>query len=469
MFSYYPIIMKRLFGILFFYTISSAFGFSLDFNFKDGETVCNEMHDKISTEFSKWVSVPIDYKKPEGTKTLIYAYTKKEFNPSLPTLIYFVGGPGSSSRGAEFSLPKTNVIFFEQRGISCSRPKTRELFLDPKFYSSEKTAADGLMVLNAYGIKKAAIYGHSYGTVPATIFASKYPQRTQSLLLEGVVFKADASLWISPRKVQYMQDFFDNLTKEKQERILSFSERADVPKTWFSFIARMSLSVGNFQNGLTDFLESTLFAADSSEASDAAVASMFTSMVPKADTTTPAEEKGYGEVTMGMIACQEMNMANPMLSHLLLFKDGRLVPDRNNTERTSMCDPLGLAHNQNNFYSVEKYPINVPVTYFLGEYDPATSLDQGLSHFKNAQSQNKQALIMLGGGHTPNIEKVMESRYCDPTKENCDHYKQQLIELNIFEKATRGIKISKEDIQSFNSAGTDQWVDSVKDGGWNIP
>lgn len=447
-------------AVLFFAMIYSvmASGFSLDFEFKNGETVCNEMADKMSSEFSKWVQVPIDYKNPQSEKTAIYSYTKKKFNPNLPSLIYFVGGPGSSSRGLEFSLNKTNVIFFEQRGISCSRPKTREIFLNPKFYSSENTAADGLMVLNAFGVKKAAVYGHSYGTVPATIFASKYENRTQALLLEGVVFKADESLWIAPRKVKYIEDFFYSLTKEQQQRITEFTNRNDVPKNWFSFMGRMTLGVGNFQEGFTSFLQSTLFDTTENRAmSDEDVASMFTQMVPHADTTTPAEENGYGEITMGMIACQEMNMANPELSHLLVFRNGHLVPDRNNIERISMCDPLGLADNKGTIFTAEKYPIHVPVTYFLGEYDPATSLDQGLSHFKNANSKIKQALVMPGGGHTPNIETVIEAGNCDPKKETCEEYRQQLLEVNIFEKASMGKLITPIEINEFNSSGKLHW------------
>jgi proline iminopeptidase len=380
---------------------------------------------------------------------------KKNFNPALPTLIYFVGGPGGTSRGIEFSLPTTNVIFFEQRGISCSRPATRKLFLDPKFYSSENTAADALLILDAYEIKKASLYGHSYGTVPATIFASKYPERTNSLILEGVVFKADESLWISPRKVKYMQDFFDSLPKEKQDRIISFSERSDVAKTWFSLIARMTLGVGNFVEGLNGFLDSTVFAKDST---DLELAEQISSMIPKIDITTPAEQNGFGEITMGMISCQEMNMTNTMMSHLLYFKDRKLVPDRMNIDYYSMCIPLGLSKFKKDFYTAEKYPIHVPVTYFLGEFDPATSLDQGLAHFKNAQSSNKQALVLLGGGHTPNIEKVIESSYCKPEVENCEEYKQRFIQVNIFEMAVRGLKISAADIEKLNYSGPAQWI-----------
>ena len=441
--------------LLFVLFTQKGHAFSLDFDFVDGPTVCAKEISNIESELSKWVPVPIDYSNSSSKKTLIYTYTKKIFNPKLTSVLYLVGGPGGSSRSSEFSLPNTNVIFFEQRGISCSRPSTKELFLNPKFYSSENTAHDALLILNAYGIKKAAIYGHSYGTVPATIFASKYPQRTKALVLEGVVYKADESLWIPQSKIKHIEDYFYSLTLEQQERILSFSEREDVPNTWFSFIARMTLGVGNFQNGLTGFLESTLFNKD--EQDDASLAAMLSTMLPKVDTATPAEQQGYGEITMGMVACQEMNLSNPLLSHLLYFKNGHLIPDRNNTELGSMCVPLGLT-NIKTFYSAKKYPIHVPVTYFLGEFDPATSLEQGLSHYNNAQSIQKQALIMKGGGHVSNLEKLIEAGYCDASKPDCIRYKQQKTQSYLFEKAVNAKKITDKDIELFNGLGTSRWM-----------
>jgi hypothetical protein len=67
---------------------------------------------------------------------------------------------------------------------------------------------------------------------------------------------------------------------------------------------------------------------------------------------------------------------------------------------------------------------------------------------------------MIAGGHTPNIEKVMEASYCDPAKENCERYRQQLLEQQIFEKASIGKIITSEDIKQFNSAGPLQWINA---------
>ncbi len=125
----------------------SVRAFFIPERYKNGQEVCLEHAAEISAEKAVWVSVPIDYTMPELGSTQIYAYTKKVFNPDLPSVIFFTGGPGVSSRSAEFELPDFNVIFFEQRGISCSRPESKTLFLNPKFYSSENTARDALAVI----------------------------------------------------------------------------------------------------------------------------------------------------------------------------------------------------------------------------------------------------------------------------------------------------------------------------------
>lgn len=434
---------------------SVCWSFNLNFIYQSGSEVCKLIIEKSPQEFGRWIEVPIDYNQPSGPKTKIYSYTLKKFDATKTSVIYFIGGPGSSSHGNEFSLPNTNVIFFEQRGIGCSRPLTKELFLNPQFYSSENTAQDALMVLNNYRVLKAAIYGHSYGTVPATIFASMFPERTKSLLLEGVVFKADESLWISKRKIELMENFIHELPENKRQRILEFSARADVHPSWFSYIAKMTMAVGNFKNGLMEFLERTIFDAS---LSDEYLASMLNGMIPsKPNLTTPAEESGFGEITMAMISCQEMSMANPNMSHLLHFDKEHLVPDKFNFEREDLCRPLGLENIIKPQYSAELYPISptIPTIYFLGEYDPATSLAQGLSHYYWNQSKNKQVLISMHGGHAPNLELLTQAMYCDSTNKGCT---QQNIEISLFEKSIAGKKIKLQDLEKINKKAERKWI-----------
>ena len=401
--------------------------------------------------------MPVDYNNPSGEKTSIYTYTKKRFDPGMPTLVYIVGGPGGTPRGTEFQLPNSNVLFFDQRGTACSRPETRNQFVNPHFYSSENTAHDILMILDSYQINKAVIYGHSYGTIPGTIFASKYPARVEHLILEGVVFHADATLWDAPRRKTNIERFFYSMSLAEQRKVLAISARSDVPKYWFSFMGRIMLASGGFASKFRTFLDQTLFqSSDNQNETDHSFVEMMNNVVPKIDPNAPDEEFFYGDVTMGMLGCQEMNMADPDLGELI-FENGHLVNDKINLERISICSPLGLDQVTGDFYRAEQYPFVTPVTYLLGEEDSLTVIDQGIAHFKNSESLNKQMLIMSEGGHMPNLDQLMEASLADQTPESQKHYRQQLNEQVIFEKIIRNRRITHLDLVDYNNSGDRKW------------
>lgn len=440
---------------------SIAYSFRLPVDYVDGQSLCRARLADDTSEIGKWIDVPAYYKTTSAVQTQIYYYMKKKFNPKLQTLIYFIGGPGAATRGYEFDLPNTNIIFFDQRGVACSLPPTRAMFLDPQFYSSEAIANDALMILNDLQVEKVAVYGHSYGTVPATIFASKYADRTLSLILEGVIFKADESLWVPQGKINLMQEFYDSLSEQQKNLIIKVSRRDDIPKNWFSFMARTAMAIGNFKNGMYEFLNQSVFSADiNDENALSTFAKMMTDFVPKVDLTTPAESFTYSDVMRAMVACQELGMSQPEFSHFLNFENGRFVPDRNNIDNQSNCVPLGLDLNKAQPYTAEKYPVTVPVTYFLGAHDPMTSLEQGLRHFQNAASVQKQVLIMLEGGHNPNLDMLMKFRHChykNGTFDFCEKDEQLLMQIELFEKAVVGGYISEAEIEQYNSNGPNRW------------
>ena len=127
------------------------------------------------------------------------------------------------------------------RGISCSKPLTENLFLDSRFYSSENTAKDAKAIIDFLGIKKAVIYGQSYGTVPATIFASLFKSKTEALIIEGVIYEGNESLWHSRVKKDLLQQFFDKQPDDIKLKILNLSQSGKLPKTWFSKLGGMML------------------------------------------------------------------------------------------------------------------------------------------------------------------------------------------------------------------------------------
>ena len=121
-----------------------------------------------------------------GKQVHLSSYTKKPFQKGLPTILFIAGGPGASPRDSEFDLIGYNIIFFEPRGLGCSKPDSKATFVDPLFYSTQQTVDDIKVVLEDYKVDKAIVYGHSYGTMVATIFAHRYPKLVELLVLEGI-------------------------------------------------------------------------------------------------------------------------------------------------------------------------------------------------------------------------------------------------------------------------------------------
>ena len=428
-----------LFSILFLF---NARAFVLPEVYVSGEELCKSRD--LNQEFGQYVEVPAFYDSHLTQKTKIYFYTKKKFNQSLPSLLFFTGGPGVSSRSAEFDIDGTNVIFLEQRGISCSKPSEKYLFLNPKFYSSKNTARDALAVLDYLKISKITVYGQSYGTIPATIFASLFPERTNSLVIEGVIYKADHTLWNSEIKKRLIQNLFDQQPKEVQDKILALNSSGILPSTWFSKLAGMVLYLNN---GVDIF--PTFFANVITMDQDALV-SFVSNFYPK---ETVAEDYSFGDVMMGMIGCQEISMNDKTLSLDLEFSKRELVYAKKSSDFYERCVPLNLIENNSEYFYAIKYPVYVNTYYFLGENDGATDLDQGMNHFRNVAKANKSLILLEKGGHLPLLGLLKDNRFCDEQSEDCSGLQQNKAIENIFKKIIYQDEVSDFDIENLSLLG----------------
>ncbi|MES3037746.1 MAG: alpha/beta hydrolase, partial [Bdellovibrionota bacterium] len=161
--------------------------------FINGKEFCSEYKEITAKEYGKYITVPKDYNDPSKGTLEIYAYTMKPFNPDLPTYIYVDGGPGQNTHGMmpDYFDDRMNEIRFDQRGLGCSTPETYELYKSAYLYSSENNVRDMDAIRHSYGIKEWSVYGVSYGTVPATMYGSKFPEQTVSVVLEGVVGRTE--------------------------------------------------------------------------------------------------------------------------------------------------------------------------------------------------------------------------------------------------------------------------------------
>ena len=108
-------------------------------------------------------------------------------NNSKPTLVFLHDSWGCVEMWNNFpeelgKLSGLNVLAYDRRGYGQSSPL--EINQRTEFYLHEE-ANELIQVLDACGIGKAILYGHSDGATIALIAAALYPQRFLGLILEG--------------------------------------------------------------------------------------------------------------------------------------------------------------------------------------------------------------------------------------------------------------------------------------------
>ena len=169
------------------------------------------------------VEAPLDHTHPEGRRIQLavarVASTAKR--PEPDPVFMLAGGPGQSaldsfpavSSAFREVLRSRHVVLVDQRGTGRSHPLhctsepeddaaeppraegwrraaaacLAQLDIDPRFFTTSETIADLDDVRSALGAAQVNLVGVSYGTRVALEYARRYPQRTRTVVLDGVV------------------------------------------------------------------------------------------------------------------------------------------------------------------------------------------------------------------------------------------------------------------------------------------
>lgn len=358
-----------------------------------------EMKNSMIGEYS-FIDVPLDYDNPSsGTMKLFYRLPKP-LDPKKPTVLFFYGGPGGNSSYLSFEtqLSGFNFIYFDQRGTAFSHLPTFEDQKNPKFFSSEFIARDAERLITHLNQKKVSVWGHSYGTVVGTIFSHLFSERVTALVLEGVVLNGFPELWTAPHRIKILQRFFNSLLPEQQARILKLSDGTLVTKEWFSKLARSKMyendSLALFRKKLNQLLE--LSDEEFKKAVNLVVSNPF----------MYEDSLIWGAYMYLQISCQELSKGDPRITWNAYFKDGKLVPAQD-PDQDCLQIP-GMSERMNRTYDSIKYPLKMPVTYFQGTVDGATTAVNAVKHFKKVAQSKSQLVLLRNGGHSP-VNNCMSS------------------------------------------------------------
>ena len=169
-------------------------------------------------------------KKPFDTHHISVSDTHKlsieEYgNKNGIPLIFLHGGPGagaSSTYQKYFNPEKYRLIMFDQRGCGKSKP-----YGEVSQNSTQDLIEDINSILDFLDIEKAHIYGGSWGSTLALLYAEANPNRVISLILRGIFLcRKNDIQWFyqygaSEIYPTYWSDYISIVDKSKLDNILS--------------------------------------------------------------------------------------------------------------------------------------------------------------------------------------------------------------------------------------------------------
>ena len=105
-------------------------------------------------------------------------------NPKGIPVLFLHGGPGAgfSDKDKQFFDPDIyRVIFFDQRGASRSKP-----FGSIENNTTQHLIKDINQLLDHFNLKKVCLFGGSWGSTLALVYAIQFPERVSGMVLRGI-------------------------------------------------------------------------------------------------------------------------------------------------------------------------------------------------------------------------------------------------------------------------------------------
>jgi proline iminopeptidase len=401
----------------------------------EGLNKCQEFITK-KTEHGQYLELPAFQENISGPKFKMYYWTLQKFNPLKPSLVLIPGGPGQTFHQLEWvNSEKINMIYFDPRGMGCSTPTLDNLINNPEFYSSEKVAQDLDSLRKFLNIKKWSVYGHSFGTIPATIYAAKFPDQTRSLILEGTVHEGGKNFWHSPARKELVENVWQSLPSSMKEKILaSFNQRPN-STTWFSQTLLDNLPQGFSPDHFNERLQRNLKSLNTRD------------IIPteyEIEDITPY----FSRSAHLILSCKELEADLYSIKRLFSFSENKFhqFTDMTYEKNCSEWKIIRKTFNHKNF------PIKVPTYYLQGEFDYLTLTKDAHVHYLNNKSDQKYFITLKNGGHNP--LSLSLNTFNRETKLNP-------LALNLIEKMAAAEALELNDFIEFQNLGLSWHVEKA--------
>lgn len=362
---------------------------------------CKTIHATDSYESEIYgYSRPVDIEKPNGQQ---FEYKYRFVNNGMPkTIIFIPGGPGDTSiqYGTEQSRPmidylfpngKQNLVFTDPRGFGRNSIANKKI--PNSFYSSESIAEDIVSIIHHLNLKDYVIFGHSHGTMIATIVSNKLESNRADINAPAAIVLMGAFGKYLNEPYSGFQEQWDRVRKAIDPLSLELLSREQLPfglsnEQWGQFIVKNLFQevISWFPGKDKGIIEKLNYlATQDSEALDKLKQEVIKSW-PQPEPTI-----GYKK-----ILCEEiLPHDNTDLSLVRGELVGPLSPN--------FCDGYSPIRP----FDSAKYPMKTKIYYIQGENDPATDFKTSYYHFTHQeQTTLKNFVIIRGGSHSLPIGRI---------------------------------------------------------------
>jgi len=139
-------------------------------------------------------------------------------------VVFLHGGPGSGCEPFHrrfFDPKKYRIILFDQRGCGRSKPHA-----ELRDNTSQHLLADMEKIREKLGIEKWMVFGGSWGSTLALLYAETYPQRVSALIVRGIFLGRKKDIdWFYQEGANriypdYWQHFIEPIAENKRDNLL---------------------------------------------------------------------------------------------------------------------------------------------------------------------------------------------------------------------------------------------------------
>jgi len=339
-------------------------------------------------------SIKVSKNKNRDTNYFEYYYEHQIVDTSLPTVIFFPGGPGAFSIGSHLSLGKVNVVKIDPRGTGCN-------FDNGQLFSSEEVstnnaAADITAIIKQEKLSRVILYGQSYGTVLATVAAyelEKQNYHPELVVLEGVVGKAWDNWDVYLGGFVNSGNSFLNQNPNLKNLFKVEPLPLSLPSDFWAW--RISMSGNNWLSEVNEL--TTIANPDSTDFDTTKRDVLFNFEYFKNSRSVDLKQNPSFFVTQSVL-CSELSKTY-YSTWPIGMSDAQLILDHE-----SLLKSFDYCESKFKFspYDSHKFNLNTPVVYFQGETDPQTPLGGAMYHLDGqANTRNKYFYKIRLGSHSP--------------------------------------------------------------------